>query len=170
MAEGHVIQLNFLAQSNSIVLFEFDNHPEIVKLPVNHQVKTKKLMMMFDEVIRGLSFCPKNINIDTEKKTIICDIEKTPGFDNPTEFFGNIGGQRFAHKQKGLKVDVQAYGLIIDLLSQLDEFDQIHLNIHEFKDKYLGEITYNLNILRKICLNKDYTLEDLKKNAIIDTI
>jgi hypothetical protein len=159
------LQINFFAQSNSLVLFEWDNHPEITKIPIAREFNTKKIIMIFDEVIRSLSFSPKNIDIDNEKKIVICDIEKTPGFDNPTEIFGNLGGQRFAHKQKGLKVDVQAYGIIVEMVSKLDDFEKIHLNIFEFKEKPLGKIVYNLDTLKKILSNSNYTLEDLKQNA-----
>ena len=81
-----------------------------------------------------------------------------------------MDGQRFFHKTPALKIEHQIYSLIISNFYNHHNYKYIEIEVLDLDKKYIGSLIYDLNILREIVSKGDYTLEELRSNAIKDNL
>lgn len=158
------IQINFLAQSATMMLFVYDYQDKLNFEGIKRFRNLKQLRALIYGIIQEAFFISKDIRFVDDNSKIICDVQKTNGFDYPSECIGKLSGKLIRKKRPALKADEQALRIAFDIAHLDTEFQECEVNVFDYKQK-CGNIKVNLAEWTKI-VQSEYTKEDLDKYII----
>ncbi len=161
-------QINFTAQETGMALFVYDYQDKLSFGEVKQFRNLKQLRALIDRSIQEAFFIPKDIRFVDNNSKVICDVEKTSGFDYPSEWLGNLSGVKFRKGRPALKADEQALRIVSDIANLKTEFRECQINVYDYKQK-CGSVKVNLDEWTKI-VQSEHSKEDLDKHIIENTL
>lgn len=163
------IELNMWAQIAALTIFTYEYED---KLSFEKTEEFKDLKQLRDRIFQYITdsyFIAKNIIFENKTNEIICDIEKTMGFDNPTESFANIGGVIIKQRMPAFNVEEQTMR-IMHLISQFKiKFNYCRINVYDYKGEQIGSIKIDLKLWNEL-IERGASKEEFENNIMENTL
>ena len=163
------IMVNYYGQITAQLLFAYDYHEKIDLKGFKPYTNLKQLRILIDQEIRNSFLIAKDIRFENNNSLISCDLEKSLGFDHPSEIFMNYHGATIGHRRPGLNLEEYVFRVIYHIALLNTDFTECTINVNKFDGTSFGSMTVDLNGANEIA-REDDGFNELKKRIISNSI
>ncbi len=163
------IMVNYYGQITAQLLFAYDYHEKIDLKGFKPYTNLKQLRILIDQEIKNSFLIAKDIRFENNNSLISCDLEKSPGFDHPSETFMNYHGATIGHRRPGLNLEEYVFRVVYHIALLNTDFTECTINVNKFDGTSFGSMTVDLNSAYEIA-REDDGFNELKKKIISNSI
>ena len=163
------INISCIAQITALILFAYEFKEKFDSTRVRSYLNLKQLRILVDHEIRSSFLVSKDIRFEKDNTLIVCDIEKSAGFDYPSETFIGYHGIGICSERPTLNLEDQILKVIYYIANLNTDFIECRFNVFKYDGKQLGSIVVSLNGATELVKGNDW-LGELKKKIVLNTL
>ena len=161
--------VNYYGQITAQLLFDYDYLEKIDFKRFKLYSNLKQLRILIDQEIRNSYLVPKDIRFENNNSSISCDVEKSSGFDHPSQFFMNFKGAKIGQRRPGLYLEDYVLRVIYYIALFNTDFTECTICVNKSDCTSFGSIKVDLNGAYEIA-NEDDGFNKLKAKILSNSI